>query len=84
LVAATAALVGVVSAAACGSGGGGVPVINLYYAPEQNFQEFASAEWILEWTGDHQQQAEDGTLEVPLESARYEDRLYAAPKNTTR
>jgi multiple sugar transport system substrate-binding protein len=45
-------------------------------------QEFASAEWILEWTGDHQQQAEDGTLAAPLESAKYEDKLYAAPKNT--
>jgi multiple sugar transport system substrate-binding protein len=45
-------------------------------------QEFASADWILEWTGDHQRQAEQGTLAAPLESARYEDRLYAAPKNT--
>ncbi|MGH3680668.1 MAG: ABC transporter substrate-binding protein, partial [Natronosporangium sp.] len=122
--------------AACGDGDGGVPVINLYYSPEQNLQqvvddctaaadgryrivfnvlprgaddqrvqmvrrlaaedngmdilglditwtqEFASAEWILEWTGDHQAQAEQGTLAGPLESARYEDRLYAAPKNT--
>lgn len=121
---------------ACGGDGGGIPVLNLYYAPEQNLQtvvdecnaaadgryrieyrvlprgaddqrvqmvrrlaaedsgmdilglditwtqEFASADWILEWTGDNQQQAEDGTLEAPLESARYEDRLYAAPKNT--
>jgi len=45
-------------------------------------QEFASAEWILEWTGDHRQEAEKGTLEAPLESAKYEDKLYAAPKNT--
>jgi multiple sugar transport system substrate-binding protein len=45
-------------------------------------QEFASAEWILEWTGDHQQAAEQGTLAAPLESAKYEDKLYAAPKNT--
>jgi multiple sugar transport system substrate-binding protein len=45
-------------------------------------QEFASAEWILEWTGEHRAEAERGTLAGPLESARYEDKLYAAPKNT--
>jgi multiple sugar transport system substrate-binding protein len=137
IAAATAALALVLPLAACGGGGsGGVPVLNLYYAPEQNFQhvvdecnaaadgryriayrvlprgaddqrvqmvrrlaaeddgmdilglditwtqEFASADWILEWTGDNQAQAEQGTLAAPLESARYEDRLYAAPKNT--
>lgn len=45
-------------------------------------QEFAGAEWILEWTGDRKAQAEAGTLEGPLATARYEDKLYAAPKNT--
>jgi multiple sugar transport system substrate-binding protein len=45
-------------------------------------QEFASADWILEWTGDNQAQAEQGTLAGPLASAEYEDKLYAAPKNT--
>lgn len=45
-------------------------------------QEFASAKWILEWTGQHRAEAERGTLAGPLETARYEDRLYAAPKNT--
>jgi multiple sugar transport system substrate-binding protein len=45
-------------------------------------QEFASAEWIREWTGENKAQAERGTLAGPLESARYQDRLYAAPKNT--
>ncbi|NJP35203.1 ABC transporter substrate-binding protein [Micromonospora thermarum] len=45
-------------------------------------QEFASADWILEWTGENRAEAERGTLEGPLETARYEDRLYAAPKNT--
>jgi multiple sugar transport system substrate-binding protein len=133
--AATALAVGL-PLAGCGGDGGGVPVINLYYAPEQNLQEvvdectaaadgryridyqvlprgaddqrvqmvrrlaaedrgmdvlgldvtwtqeFASAEWIREWTGDHQAAAEQGTLEGPLASARYQDRLYAAPKNT--
>jgi multiple sugar transport system substrate-binding protein len=122
--------------AACGSGGGGVPVINLYYSTEQNLptvvdncnrqaagryrivynvlpraaddqrvqmvrrlaakdssmdvlgldvtwtQEFAGAHWIREWTGDNAAQAENGTLAGPLETARYSDRLYAAPKNT--
>jgi multiple sugar transport system substrate-binding protein len=45
-------------------------------------QEFASAKWIREWTGEHRAEAERGTLEGPLDSARYEDKLYAAPKNT--
>jgi multiple sugar transport system substrate-binding protein len=44
--------------------------------------EFASAEWILEWTGQRKAEAERGTLAAPLESARYEGKLYAAPKNT--
>jgi multiple sugar transport system substrate-binding protein len=122
---------------ACGSAdGAGAPIVNLYYAPEQNLQkvvdecnlqaqgryrivyqvlprgaddqrtqivrrlaaeddgmdvlgldvtwtpEFASAEWILEWTGERKAEAEKNTLAGPLESARYEDKLYAAPKNT--
>ncbi|MET8835627.1 ABC transporter substrate-binding protein [Micromonospora sp. NPDC004540] len=45
-------------------------------------QEFASAEWIREWTGQDKAEAEQGTLAGPLDTARYEDRLYAAPKNT--
>lgn len=45
-------------------------------------QEFAGADWIQEWTGDHRARAEQGTLKGPLDSARFEDRLYAAPKNT--
>ena len=45
-------------------------------------QEFASANWILEWTGENQAEAERGTLPGPLETAKYKDKLYAAPKNT--
>jgi multiple sugar transport system substrate-binding protein len=45
-------------------------------------QEFASADWILEWTGDNKAEAEQGTLAGPLSSAKYEDKLYAATKNT--
>lgn len=45
-------------------------------------QEFASAKWIREWTGENRTQVENGTLTGPLDSARYEDKLYAAPKNT--
>lgn len=44
--------------------------------------EFASAEWILEWTGERRADAERGALAGPLESARYDGRLYAVPKNT--
>ncbi|MCI4061521.1 ABC transporter substrate-binding protein [Micromonospora sp. R77] len=45
-------------------------------------QEFASADWIREWTGQDKAEAEQGTLAGPLDTARYEDKLYAAPKNT--
>ncbi|WFE41184.1 ABC transporter substrate-binding protein [Micromonospora sp. WMMD998] len=45
-------------------------------------QEFASAEWIREWTGQDKAEAEQGTLPGPLDTARYEDKLYAAPKHT--
>ncbi|PTA45987.1 ABC transporter substrate-binding protein [Micromonospora sp. RP3T] len=45
-------------------------------------QEFASADWIREWTGQDKAEVEQGTLAGPLDTARYEDKLYAAPKNT--
>ncbi|WP_433528896.1 ABC transporter substrate-binding protein [Micromonospora sp. CA-263727] len=45
-------------------------------------QEFASAKWILEWTGPDRDEVTDGTLDGPLETARYQDKLYGAPKNT--
>ncbi|MDO3703349.1 ABC transporter substrate-binding protein [Micromonospora sp. C28SCA-DRY-2] len=45
-------------------------------------QEFASADWILEWTGQDKAEVEQGTLAGPLETARYQDKLFAAPKNT--
>ncbi|MBQ1073345.1 ABC transporter substrate-binding protein [Micromonospora sp. C31] len=45
-------------------------------------QEFASADWIREWTGQDRAEVERGTLAGPLETARYEDKLYGAPKNT--
>ncbi|GAA4572747.1 ABC transporter substrate-binding protein [Micromonospora coerulea] len=45
-------------------------------------QEFASANWIREWTGQAKAEVEQGTLAGPLDTARYEGKLYAAPKNT--
>jgi multiple sugar transport system substrate-binding protein len=45
-------------------------------------QEFASADWIREWTGADADEAQRGTLAGPLETARYQGKLYAAPKNT--
>ncbi|MGK5673221.1 ABC transporter substrate-binding protein [Micromonospora sp. URMC 106] len=45
-------------------------------------QEFASADWIREWTGQDKAEVEQGTLAGPLETARYQDKLYGAPKNT--
>ncbi|MFD0486252.1 ABC transporter substrate-binding protein [Saccharopolyspora erythraea] len=44
--------------------------------------EFAEANWIREWTGRNKEEAERGTLEGPLETARSGGKLYAAPKNT--
>ncbi|MGK5684305.1 ABC transporter substrate-binding protein [Actinoplanes sp. URMC 104] len=45
-------------------------------------QEFASADWIKEWTGADRAEIENGTLPGPLASAEYEGKLYAAPNNT--
>ncbi|KEI43302.1 ABC transporter substrate-binding protein [Saccharopolyspora rectivirgula] len=44
--------------------------------------EFAEAGWIREWTGEHKAEAERGTLRGPLETATWDGKLYAAPKNT--
>lgn len=41
--------------------------------------ELAEAGWIREWTGARKAEALEGTLEIPLATARWEDRLYAAP-----
>lgn len=45
-------------------------------------QEFASAKWVREWTGERKSKVSDGTLTGPLATATYQDKLYAAPKNT--
>jgi multiple sugar transport system substrate-binding protein len=45
-------------------------------------QEFASANWIREFTGSDKSEVENGTLEGPLASAEYDGKLYAAPNNT--
>jgi multiple sugar transport system substrate-binding protein len=45
-------------------------------------QEFASADWIKEFTGTDKSQVENGTLPGPLASATYNNKLYAAPGNT--
>jgi multiple sugar transport system substrate-binding protein len=44
--------------------------------------EFAEAGWILPWTGTNQQQATNGTLKVPLETATWHGKLYAVPYNS--
>jgi multiple sugar transport system substrate-binding protein len=44
--------------------------------------EFAEAGWIRELTGDKATQATEGTLEKPLETARWKDKLYGVPKHT--
>jgi multiple sugar transport system substrate-binding protein len=44
--------------------------------------EFAEAGWILPWTGTYKQQAENGTLKVPLETATWKGKLYAVPYNS--
>ncbi|ROO91239.1 carbohydrate ABC transporter substrate-binding protein (CUT1 family) [Actinocorallia herbida] len=123
-------------AAGCGGGSGGVPVVNLYNAPQENLAvivercdreakgayrialntlprgaddqreqlvrrlaagdpgldvlgldvtwtaELAEAGWIREWKGAHAEQAAQGTLKQPLETARWHGALYAAPYTT--
>ena len=44
--------------------------------------EFAQAGWILPWTGTNKQQAEAGTLKVPLQTATWKGKLYAVPANS--
>ncbi len=44
--------------------------------------EFAEAGWILPWTGSYKQQASNGTLKVPLETATWKGKLYAVPYNS--
>jgi multiple sugar transport system substrate-binding protein len=41
--------------------------------------EFAQAEWILPWEGDRRSVAEEGKLEGPLETVRFEDKIWAIP-----
>lgn len=44
--------------------------------------EFAEAGWILPWAGRDKQQAEAGTLAVPLQTATWHNQLYAVPYNS--
>lgn len=44
--------------------------------------EFAEAGWILEWTGKRAAAVREGTLDVALRTATWEDKLYAAPFNS--
>jgi trehalose/maltose transport system substrate-binding protein len=44
--------------------------------------EFFEAGWILPWTGTYKQQAEAGTLKVPLQTATWKGQLVAVPYNS--
>jgi multiple sugar transport system substrate-binding protein len=44
--------------------------------------EFAEAKWLEEWTGSNKAKAEDDVLEGSLKTAMWNDKLYAATKNT--
>lgn len=44
--------------------------------------EFAQAGWIREWTGANKNAVQNGTLAVPLQTASYQGKLYAAPFNS--
>jgi trehalose/maltose transport system substrate-binding protein len=41
--------------------------------------EFAEAGWIKPWEGERRSAAEEGKLEGPLETVRYQDRIWAIP-----
>lgn len=45
--------------------------------------EFAEAGWILPWDDDAAAEATEGRLAAPIESATYQDRLWAAPLTGT-
>lgn len=44
--------------------------------------EFAEAGWIREWTGANKQAATEGTLQPPIDTATWKNKLYGAPKHT--
>lgn len=44
--------------------------------------EFAEAGWLAEFTGANKQAASEGVLETPLQTATWDDKLYAATMNT--
>jgi multiple sugar transport system substrate-binding protein len=44
--------------------------------------EFAEAGWAEEWTGSNKDQASQGVLSGPLQTATWSGKLFAAPKNT--
>jgi multiple sugar transport system substrate-binding protein len=44
--------------------------------------EFAEAGWAEEWTGTNKDQASQGVLSGPLQTATWNGKLFAAPKNT--
>ncbi|GAA0993798.1 ABC transporter substrate-binding protein [Acrocarpospora macrocephala] len=44
--------------------------------------ELAEAGWIREWTGSYAERARAGTLAMPLDTAIWRGKLYAAPYNT--
>lgn len=44
--------------------------------------ELAQAGWIRQWIGEDAEQARQGTLPAPIDTATWQGRLYAAPYNT--
>jgi multiple sugar transport system substrate-binding protein len=44
--------------------------------------EFAEAGWVKAWPEDKAEQVREGTLQGPIDTATYEDKLYAAPANS--
>ncbi|HEY0451932.1 ABC transporter substrate-binding protein [Actinophytocola sp.] len=44
--------------------------------------EFAEAKWLAEWTGENKSDAEQGVLQGPLATAKWNGKLYGATKNT--
>jgi multiple sugar transport system substrate-binding protein len=60
----------------------GDPEVDLMLLDVTWTAEFAEAGWIEPWPENLAAQVEEGTLEGPLETARYQDRLWGAPLNT--
>lgn len=56
--------------------------IDLMYLDNTWVPEFANSKWIIPFSSEYQKSVERDTLEGPLKSAMWKNKMYAVPKNT--